>query len=142
MIISPDSDFNILEYIPQRDPIVMVDRLLKVDADSIISSFLIKDSCIFCIENQLSESGLIENIAQTAAAGLGYLDKQNNKEVSIGFIATIKKLQIQSLPSVNSTIITEIKIKEPVMGFSMVSGSIIVGEILIVTCDMVIFVEA
>ena len=101
-------EIDVLEVIPQRTPIVMIDALQYVDAVKTISTFEIKDTCVFCANGFLSESGMIENIAQTGAAGFGYLDKQQNKPISLGFIASIKNVEIHQLPPIGAVITTEV----------------------------------
>ena len=75
MLISGEA---IIELIPQRHPFVMIDKLFFSDAEKTISGFEIKSDCILCANGTLSEGGLVENIAQTAAAGVGYIFKKEN----------------------------------------------------------------
>lgn len=135
------SELNVLDFMPQRAPVVMIDKLQHVDAEKIISNFLIKEDCIFCNEGFLSESGLVENIAQTGAAGFGYLDKLNNKGVSLGFIASIKNLIINQLPPVGATINTQVIILKPVMGFNIIQGKVFLNDLVIASCEMRIFIQ-
>jgi len=141
MFSQPVSEIDVLELIPQRTPIVMIDALQQADAEKTVSTFEIKDSCIFCNNGFLSESGLIENIAQTGAAGFGYSDRQQNKTVSLGFIASIKNIEINQLPTVGSVITTETINKEPVMGFNIIDGKIFLNDSIIASCEMRIFVQ-
>jgi predicted hotdog family 3-hydroxylacyl-ACP dehydratase len=135
------TEIDVLDVIPQRAPIVMIDALQYADTTKTISTFEIKDTCIFCDNGFLSESGMIENIAQTGAAGFGYLDKQQNKAISLGFIASIKNIEIQKLPPVGSVITTEVIAQEPVMGFNIILGKIILNDSIIASCEMRIFVQ-
>ena len=57
--------------IPQKPPMVMVDRLTGVVDNVTTTNFLIRDDNIFCEKGEFREPGLIENMAQTAAAGTG-----------------------------------------------------------------------
>jgi predicted hotdog family 3-hydroxylacyl-ACP dehydratase len=135
------TEIDVLEVIPQRAPIVMIDVLQHADSVKTISTFEIKDTCIFCDKGFLSESGMIENIAQTGAAGFGYLDKQQNKEISLGFIASIKNIEILEMPTVGSVITTEVIAQEPVLGFNIIIGKIILNDAVIASCEMRIFVQ-
>ncbi len=67
------SDENVLSLIPQRPPFVMIDRLVSSDADIIKTSFKITGDNIFVTDGRFREPGLLENIAQTAAARAGEL---------------------------------------------------------------------
>ena len=77
------------EYIPQRAPLVMIDTLEEATENLMESNLLIKPDNIFVENNQLREPGIIENIAQTAAAGLGFMQKSQGLPVALGFIAAI-----------------------------------------------------
>lgn len=106
-------NFDVHNFLPHRAPMLMVDKLLSLTDDSVSSSFRITTSCPFVNTNHfLSESGLIENNAQTCSAIVGQkffddsdLEGTGNKVV--GFISTIKKTKIYALPKVLDTIITK-----------------------------------
>jgi len=110
----------IRELIPQKEPIVMVDSLSYFDNAKVISGFKIKKNNIFLNKNVLSESGLIENMAQTIALYTGY--KYQNVEPTIGYIGAIKNLIIYELPKLNDVITTEINILHEIMGIVLVNG--------------------
>ena len=55
--------------IPQKPPMVMVDKLIFAEEKKVVTSFLIRRDNIFCSDGVFTEAGLIENMAQTAAAG-------------------------------------------------------------------------
>lgn len=134
-------DINILDVIPQREPIVMIDSLHYSDAQKTISSFEIKPNCIFIENGFLSESGMIENIAQTAAAGFGYIDKKEGKPTAIGYIASIKDIQIHQLPAIGSIITTEIVAQNKILDFNIIQGKVIFEGTEIASCEMRIFVK-
>lgn len=135
------SGINVLSLIPQRAPIIMIDALEYADEKTTISTFTVKDSCIFCNNGYLSESGVLENIAQTGAAGFGYSSIKDNKPVPLGFIASIKNITIHSLPPINVTIKTEVITLEPVLGFTIIKGKTKLNDLVIATCEMRIFIK-
>ena len=57
---------EVLNYIPQREPMVMVDGLLEVDETFAISRLQVTPENIFCQNGHFTEPGLIENMAQTS----------------------------------------------------------------------------
>ena len=138
MLISGEA---IVELIPQRHPFVMIDKLFFSDAEKTISGFEIKSDCILCGNGTLSEGGLVENIAQTAAAGVGYICKKENTPVPVGFIAAIKDLKVYKLPSAGSEIKTEITIENKVMNITIINGKTFMNEELLAECEMRIFVK-
>jgi len=91
---------------------LMVDTMYNVLAESVETSFEINSDCIFVVDGKLTETGLIENAAQTCSAivGKSFFDEGDTEGESnelIGFISAIKSVKIYELPSVNQTIITK-----------------------------------
>ena len=132
---------SILEFLPQRPPVVMIDKLISADDNKTISGLLVKKSNIFFERDALSESGLVENIAQTAAAGVGYICKQENRKVPVGFIASIKDLVIHQLPAEGDELVTEVTVGNQVMAVSIIHGSVYCNGNLLASCEMRIFVK-
>jgi predicted hotdog family 3-hydroxylacyl-ACP dehydratase len=130
---------DILRYIPQRPPMVMVGRLIGAANKRTVTSLMISDENIFCQDGFLREPGLIENMAQTAAAGAGYLASLENKEPRVGFIGGIRDLRIVELPAVGSVITTEIVVEHEILDASVVRGKITLDEKLIAECELKIF---
>ena len=89
-----DPNLNILALIPQRHPFVMIDRLLYVDEKKGRSQLTIRASNILVEDEVLSSSGLVENIAQTAAADMGYICLQEERPVPIEYICSGQNLDI------------------------------------------------
>ena len=138
MLISGE---EILDYIPQRPPVVMIDKLLYAGPDKTISGLLVGEDNIFAKDGLFTESGLVENIAQTAAVGMGFLSKQENKKVPVGFIASIKELKIHHLPQAGDEITTEIMVTNQVMDVSIVKGKVMRGTEILAECEMRIFIK-
>lgn len=134
-------EYPILSLIPQRPPFVMVDNILISDETKTISVFKICKENIFIENGKLKEPGLVENIAQTAAAHAGYKAQKDNKAVQLGYIAAIKNLSIKSLPKINDEIITEISIENQIFNVSLVYGKITCNDQLIAQCEMKIFIS-
>jgi len=130
---------ELLELIPQRPPVVMIDKFVYGDATSSISGLTVQATCVFCEDGFLSESGLVENIAQTAAAGVGYNCKKENTIVPIGFIAAIKNLEVIKLAPIGAEIRTEVTIINKVLDVTIVTGKVLMGQDEIVKCEMRIF---
>jgi predicted hotdog family 3-hydroxylacyl-ACP dehydratase len=133
---------NILDFIPQRPPFVMAGKLLYSDETITRSSFIVTNENIFTENGEFSEAGLMENIAQTAAAGAGYIAHLQNKPVSAGYIGALKNLEIFSLPKVNDELQTEVKIENKVFDITLISGRVWREDELVAYCEMKIFVSA
>lgn len=110
----------ISHLIPQKSPFMMVDTLVAFSNEKIVSSFKILDSNIFLRDNLFLESGLIENMAQTVALHTGYTYFLKGEAPPLGYIGSIKKVDVWALPKLNETITTEASILHEFMGVTMV----------------------
>lgn len=137
---------DILQFIPQRAPIVMVDELLAHSESTSTSQFTIAPDNIFAEDGNFTAPGLVENIAQTAALRSGYAGwlmaqtAGGEKQIAqVGFIGALKDLAIHALPKVNSTITTTVEVTATVMNASVIIGRVMQGEQLLAQCEMKIF---
>ena len=131
---------NILSLIPQRPPFVMVDKLLSSGEIITTSTFLVTADNIFVENGVLKEPGLVENIAQTAAARAGHIAQIENKPVRVGYIGAIRNLQVLEFPKINDKIITEITLEKQIFDVSVISGKITCNETVLAQCEMKIFI--
>jgi predicted hotdog family 3-hydroxylacyl-ACP dehydratase len=131
---------DILKYIPQRDPICLVHSIYDCSEQGGKTGFLIEPNHFFVSNNQLTEAGIIENLAQSCAAQAGYFCSLQNMPPKIGFIANIKDLEIHSLPEVNSEILTEVKMKAMVMNVTLVVATSTCNGKPVASCEMKIFI--
>ncbi|NVM64815.1 putative hotdog family 3-hydroxylacyl-ACP dehydratase [Mucilaginibacter sp. SG538B] len=138
-MILPTQD--ILPLIPQRSPFVMIDKLLSSTDDNTVTSLQVKADNVLVSDGELSEAGLTENIAQTAAADAGYAAQQLGKPVQPGFIGAVKNLEVFALPKVGDTIETEVKIENQVFDVTIIKGKITCKGITIAQCEMKIFIQ-
>ena len=132
---------NIESFIPQRPPFVMVDEIIYSDEKITRSKFLVKADNIFVEDGCLKEPALVENIAQTAAARAGYISKEENKPVAVGYIGAIKNLSITGYPKINDEIITEITIENQIFDVSVIFAKISCNELVVAQCEMKIFIS-
>ena len=128
---------DIHEILPQQKPFVMVDTLLHFDMTKTVTRFEVKNSCLFVSNDTLSSSGVIENIAQTCAARIGYINKYIlKKEIQAGVIGAVKNLEIYHTPHVGDVITTEVGVKEEVFGIVLVAARAYIDETLIADGEM------
>ena len=127
---------QILNFIPQRAPFVMINTL-DVFLDGEYSSTLhISEDNIFVEGGELREYALIENIAQTGAAGIAFERKNNAEKVREGFIGGISKLTLNRLPKVGDSIVTIVKKKAEIGNLFLLNGKVYSEEKLIFECDV------
>ena len=130
------SGFDILDLIPQRPPMTMIDSLIAADEKSARGQLHIRESNLFTENGEIAEPGLVEFIAQTAAAYTGYKNKTTNREVSEGYIGAIKNLVIHELPKINSRIESEIVIENEIVGYTIIAGRVYQADRLLAECEM------
>jgi predicted hotdog family 3-hydroxylacyl-ACP dehydratase len=133
MLVTSD---KIHTLIPQRPPIVMVDELLTCDDTRATSCFSIKPDNLFVENGAFSESGLLENIAQTAAAKAGYAFVQAHKPVPKGFIGAMKGIRIQALPWAGEQIETTVEVLDDIFGITLIRGEVYCRKTLVAACEM------
>jgi predicted hotdog family 3-hydroxylacyl-ACP dehydratase len=132
---------TILQYIPQRAPIVLISRIYKCDETSVVTGFDIVNEHILTQNGKLTESGIVENMAQTAASMAGFEAVVNKSQPRVGFIANIKNLVINFLPEAGNEILTEVKTKTQVMNVSIIEANSYCNNQLVASCEMKIFLQ-
>lgn len=132
---------GILGLIPQRPPIVMVDSFFGIEENCSYSGLTVTSDNIFCEEGKLQEPGIIEHIAQSAAARIGFIYTRQGAQVPLGFIGSVDKLKIYNLPEVGIKLFTEITVVQEVFDITLVSAQVKAGEELIAECRMKIFIK-
>lgn len=132
---------EIEKLIPQRPPMVMVHELLESSDHHAKTSLMIESNNLFVRNGKLREPGLIENIAQTAAAQVGYQCLEKMVAVPIGYIASIKNLKIVNLPLINSAISTTVKVTNQILDVTVVEGYVEQEGAVVCSCEMRIFAK-
>ena len=117
---------------------VMVDNLLACDPVTVHTDFRIPAGCLFLRNDGLSESGLMENIAQTCAARIGWLNQ--DKPVRIGVIGSINHFEVFRRPAAGETLQTTVTVENEVFEAIIVHAVIQREEERIAQCDMKVFV--
>lgn len=128
---------NIKTYIPQREPFIMIDSLLKADETGFSSSFLVENDNLFIENNILSEAAIIENIAQTCAAGFGYSSSlEVESEPRLGFIGAITKLEVFNEVASNTMIETHVNIVNTFENIYLIEGIASAANQDLIKCQM------
>jgi len=134
-------EIDVLTLLPQRPPFVMIDKLLSVDEISAYTELLVTSDNIFTENGRFAEAGIIENIAQTCAAGMGYVTIYTHKNtVKIGFLSAVRNLAIERLPRVGETLITCVSIVEHIMEIILIKSVVRINDEIIAEGDMKIFI--
>ena len=76
----------IASLIPHAGPMILLDRVLEVDAQQLTAEVVIRTDALFCEQNRVGGWVGIEYMAQAIAALAGWNAKQKNEPVRIGFL--------------------------------------------------------
>lgn len=103
---------DIGDLLPQRKPFVMISSLLSCSYERTVTRFLIQEENVFVEDGKFVPEGLVENIAQTCAARIGFINKYIlHKPVSVGYVCALKDFKVVETPAVGVAIETEINLK-------------------------------
>ena len=134
---------DIHTLLPQQEPFVMVGSLIQIDEKSFATETVVKAENIFVDDGRLSASGLIENIAQTCAARIGFVNKYILKKgIQIGFIGAVRNLEVVKLPKVGQTITTKVEVVEEVFGMTLANATVTCEGETLVTTEMKIAIRS
>lgn len=126
---------DIHELLPQQEPFVMIGCLNQIDEVRTVTETVISPQNIFVDDGQFSASGLIENIAQSCAARIGFVNKYIlHNDIQIGVIGAVKNFQVLSLPKAGQTINTTVDTVSEVFGMTLAKATVTCeGEVLATT---------
>ncbi|MDR1553759.1 MAG: pseudouridylate synthase [Prevotellaceae bacterium] len=128
---------DIQELLPQCPPFLMVNKLLYCDLKTAKTTFTVNEDNIFCRNRIFSETGIVENIAQTCAAQIGYVNKYVYHEaIKIGFIGAIRNQEFLRLPNVGEILVTQIEAIQEVFQTTLVNATVYIENELITSCEM------
>lgn len=129
-------DIALKELIPQRPPFVMIDRLVSSDAVYSVTELEVRPDNVFVADGRLAAAGLVENIAQTCAARIGYINLNSGETVKIGVIGSISNLNVNRTPRVGEQLVTTIQLLEEVFQVTLVEAVVKSGEEELARCNM------
>lgn len=111
---------EILDCIPQRTPIVMVDTFYGIDERGCARSGLtVTADNLFVADGVLDECGIVEHIAQSAALRAGYMSRTMGRRVLLGYIGAVNDLKVHFLPPAGSRLVTQNVIEQTVMNVTL-----------------------
>ena len=102
---------SIEEILPQARPFILVDELTEYEPEEAETTFTVREDCPMAADGVLTTGGLVENIAQTSAARIGYYYKYVLKQpVKVGFVGGMRSFHLKRHPRVGETIRTRIHV--------------------------------
>lgn len=133
-------DIDIQKLLPQKPPMVMVDKLLTADEKSAETVLKIRPDNIFVENGALKAYALMENMAQTCAAQSGYVDKcfLGCDDVRIGVVGSVKRMRIESAPRVGETLTTRMEVQGDFMNMKLVTAECFVDDRRIAMAELTV----
>ncbi len=114
---------DIKRLIPQRNPFLMVDEFEATDENVAETALYVRaDNLFFLPDGTLSETGLMEHVAQSAAALAGYQTGDSDNP-AIGLIGEVKRFECHRRPKAGDYIHTSIR-----FGFSFGNVTLVQGQ--------------
>lgn len=118
-------DIDVHTVLPQQEPFVMIGSLTHFELGTSTTETLIRDNNIFVDGGHFSASGMMENIAQTCAARIGFYNKYIlHKDVQVGFIGAVRNFRIYGLAPVGTVITTRVDVIEEIFGMTLAKATI------------------
>lgn len=128
---------DIHEVLPQQDPFVMVGTLVHFEMGTSTTETLIEDTNIFVDDGFFSASGMMENIAQTCAARIGFYNKFIlHRDVQVGFIGAIRDYKVMKLPPAGTVITTRVDVLEEIFGMTLAEAVVSSGGDIFATAQI------
>ncbi|AKK74807.1 ABC transporter permease [Chryseobacterium gallinarum] len=134
---------NIHNFLPHREPMLMADYILELTREKVVTSFDIKEDNIFVHHNEFVEAGLIENLAQTCSSILGqnFFENPEADTKVIGFITSIKKIEIFALPKAGDTIISKAELISQFENICHIFCETFYNDELLIRADINLFIQ-
>ncbi len=119
----------------------MVDVVWAATESDADTGLTIQENNIFVENGLFREPGIIEHIAQSAAAFAGYGTFVRGEQPKLGYIGEIKDCVMHEFPHVGDELRTRIELVAEVNGIRLINAEVHVQDILIATCQMKIFLK-
>lgn len=110
--------------LPQRPPFVLVDALTASDGCMTSTRYAVAADGLFTADGCLTPEGLLENMAQTCAARLGYANYLLRQRLVVGVIAAVSGFTVLRLPRVGEVLTTRIDAEVEIFGLMSVSAEV------------------
>lgn len=119
----------------------MIDRLTQVDDVNTQALFTVTDNNLFVTDGVLAAEALIESMAQTCAARLGFLNSlKGMDDPTIGYIGAVKNYNIVRRPRVGETVTINVDIVGQVFNMFLTEATATIGNEVVATAQLKIAV--
>jgi predicted hotdog family 3-hydroxylacyl-ACP dehydratase len=137
---------DILRLIPQRKPFVMIDTLRVLSDTSAESTLLVRPSNYFLLpDDTLSETALVEHVAQTCSALMGYRQGallSEDAEAPVGLIGEVKHFESHRRVRRGEKVRTQVAFGFSFGNVTVATGECRVGDELVASGQLKIFMQS
>lgn len=127
---------QIKSLIRQREPVLLIDTFFKPADPEYYAGLKILPDNIFCRDGIFSAEGVIEHMAQSSAAMLGYLASGRNEPVKTSYIGEIRDFELADNPRTGDFLETIIEILSEVMDIILVKARSHIASRPVASCKM------
>jgi predicted hotdog family 3-hydroxylacyl-ACP dehydratase len=134
---------EILGLIPQRAPFVFVDSYYGEIDGAHVTGFTPVAGTLFMDPEgiRMTEPGVIENMAQSAAVVTGYQYVSIGENVPVGFIGAVSKFEIKEFPIAGEEFLTQIRKLGEFGDISLIEAALFCGERRAASAELKIFLQ-
>jgi predicted hotdog family 3-hydroxylacyl-ACP dehydratase len=120
---------NIEDYIPHREPILIISEVIEINEEFAITGAVVKSSWPLFDGEGVNSLVIIEAIAQTAALVEGYKKKKQGKAGVKGWLVGIKSAEFKqaSLP-VDTRVVITVKSLYSFDNYGVIEGTVKCGN--------------
>lgn len=132
---------DIKRLIPQREPFIMVDEIEASDDIHAVTALIVrKDNYFMLPDGTMSETGVIEHIAQSCSALMGST-ALGQPCPPVGLIGEVKRFECQRRPRQDEKVETTIEFGFIFGNVTIATGESHIGQEVIAKAQLKIFVQ-
>lgn len=136
------SSVDVADFLPHRKPFVMVSGLLSCSFRRAVTRFVVKDDNVFFENGRLLPEGIVENVAQTCASRIGFINKYIlGKPVSVGYVCALRDFNVWRSPEAGEILETEISLKGEFGNMLMIDAKVRSGKATVAEGSMVLALD-
>lgn len=114
----------------------MVGELLFADDTTARTRYVVDAANPLMDRGRFPAGGLLENMAQTVAAGAGLMALRSGGSVTPGHIVSVSRFTIGPLPQPGDELLTETTIRTRIPDIIVISGRVTCNAVEIAACEM------
>jgi predicted hotdog family 3-hydroxylacyl-ACP dehydratase len=133
-------NINLLELLPQRPPMVMIDELTHCDQTSATAVKTFSKHDYGAAEEGVLEPALIECLAQTMAAAYGLIARSAGEAPAIGMLVGVSNFRFHRRAAIGKILELSTSLLKRLGPLSLIKGSIRQDGVLIAEGELKFFV--